>query len=188
MAEDPFVDLALDIASAVVRPPLRVVRGACLFYELVIDNRLNLTVDPRNPARGRSAFETDLCVFDDVAPDTSLPRVVLEFKKSITTHDILTYSAKAKRHKQVYPYLRYGVVSSADRSIPKRFFTHNDGLDFFFALGGLDPSSVAPALATLLTQEIASSRRLEQVSFGTVNARVYRSEVFLSPDGKNAID
>ena len=32
----------------------------------------------------------------------------MEFKQGLSTHDVLTYSAKATRHKQVYPYLRYG--------------------------------------------------------------------------------
>ena len=31
-----------------------------------------------------------------------IPRVVMEFKQGLSTHDVLTYSAKATRHKQVY--------------------------------------------------------------------------------------
>ena len=32
-----------------------------------------------------------------------IPRVVMEFKPRITTHDVIIYSAKARKHKQIYP-------------------------------------------------------------------------------------
>jgi len=60
-----------------------------------------------------------------------------EFKPGISTHDILTYSAKARKHKQVYPYLRYGLVASRERFVAGKFFTHNEALDFYLAAGGL---------------------------------------------------
>jgi hypothetical protein len=138
---------------------------------------LKVTVDPRTPTRGQSAFQTDLCVFEDISPDTSLPRVVMEFKKSITTHDVLTYSTKARKHKQVYPYLRYGLIASADATIPRRFFTHNEALDFFLAAGGMEASGLRHAFTKLLAEEAAASRRLEQIAFGTESARVFRNEV-----------
>lgn len=185
MAEDPFVQLAFKVASGVAQPPLRVSRGACLLYQVTVDNRLQVTVDPRSPTRGQSAFETDLCVFDDISPDTSLPRVVLEFKKSITTHDVLTYSTKARKHKQVYPYLRYGLVASADPTIPRRFFTHNEALDFFLALGGIGPEALTASLGRLVAEEVAASRRLEQIAFGNNAARLFRSEIVFGEDGES---
>jgi hypothetical protein len=48
----------------------------------------------------------------------------------MTTHDVLTYSAKARKHKQVYPYLRYGFVVPEVEFVPRRFFIHNDALDY----------------------------------------------------------
>jgi hypothetical protein len=84
-----------------------------LFYQLTLDNELNLIppVDQLpKPRKGQPAFQTDLCVFEEKKEDLFIPRVVMEFKGSITTHDVLTYSAKARKHKQVYPYLRYGII------------------------------------------------------------------------------
>src|SRR5689334_122662 len=104
--ESKFVEVALAAAQRILEPPLSVKRGAALLYEVTVDNMLALTVDPKRPVRGDAAFQTDLCVFEAKAGEVVIPRVVLEFKVRISTHDILTYSAKARKHKQVYPYLR----------------------------------------------------------------------------------
>jgi hypothetical protein len=157
-----------------------------LLYQVTVDNQLRVTVDPRKPMRGQSAFETDLCLFDDVAPSTSLPRVVLEFKKSITTHDVLTYSAKARKHKQIYPYLRYGLVASAEPVIPRRFFTHNESLDFFLAVGGITPETLVESLRQLLEDEVGASRRLEGMAFGSRAVRLFRSEIVFGDERQSA--
>jgi len=177
MSEDQFVAFAYDLFGQLLQPPLRVERGANLLYQITVDNRLRVTGDPRRPMRGQSAFQTDLCVFDDVTPDTSLPRVVFEFKKSITTHDVLTYSAKARKHKQIYPYLRYGLVASADATIPRRFFTHNEALDSFLALGGITQGDLVASFGDLLVAEVMASRRLEAMIFGSDTARLFRTAV-----------
>jgi len=80
--------------------------------------------------------------------------VVLEFKTKVTTHDVLTYSTKAEKHKTIYPYLRYGLVLSGDKYVPKRFFTHNEGLDFCMCTEGTSNSAAARAFELLLQEEI----------------------------------
>jgi hypothetical protein len=62
--ESAFVGIALKAAEEVLKPPLSIRRGAALLYEVTVDNNLALTVDPKNPVRGDSAFQTDLCVFE----------------------------------------------------------------------------------------------------------------------------
>jgi hypothetical protein len=96
--ESKLVAEAQSAAEQVLRPPLSIKRGAALLYEVAVDNNLSLTVDPKHPIRGDSAFQTDLCVFEAKSDDIVIPRVVLEFKTRITTHDVLTYSAKARKH------------------------------------------------------------------------------------------
>ena len=108
MAEDPFVEEALRAAAEILDEPLVVRRGAALLYQITVNNRLKLVVNPKRPTRGQSAFQTDLCIFEKVSEGVEIPRVVMEFKPDISTHDVLTYSTKARKHKQVYPYLRYG--------------------------------------------------------------------------------
>src|SRR5258708_16146087 len=86
--ESKFVDLAHAAAEQVLRHPLYIERGAVLLYQITVDNKLETTVDPKKPKRGDSAFQTDLCVFEKKSNDINLPRVVLEFKAGISTHDV----------------------------------------------------------------------------------------------------
>ena len=78
-----------------MRPPLSIKRGASLLYQVTVDNHLQIRIDPKKPMRGHSAFQTDLCVFDMLDAETNIPRVVLEFKPGLSTHDVVIYSAKS---------------------------------------------------------------------------------------------
>ena len=172
--EDRWVDDAHDALEATLPAPFVVKRGASLFYEIVVDESLRITADLHKPVRGQSAFQTDLCVFECVANGAELPRVVLEFKTDLTTHDVLTYSAKAARHRSVYPYLRYGLVLARPTTVPRRFFTHNDALDFCMALGGAEPKQVV----ALVQEELAVSQRMQALVFrGTTDPLVRRTWV-----------
>ncbi len=177
--ESSFVAIAHGVADGIFTLPFRVVRGAPLLYEIRVSNALEVMSQEqvRKPKRGTSAFQTDLCVFEDKTPDIAIPRVGIEFKTGITTHDVLTYSAKALKHKQIYPYLRYGVLASSEKSIPGRVFTHNEGLDFFAAVAELQETEFKSFFASLLQAEIESSKRLEAIAFGTVKTRLFRTEV-----------
>lgn len=183
-AESKFVGVAQVVAEKILPPPLFVERGVALLYQVTVDNQLSLTVDVKRPKRGSSAFQTDLCVFERKSEDISIPRVVLEFKTRITTHDVLTYSAKATKHKQVYPYLRYGIVASEETSVPGRVFTHNEALDFFASVSGLNDRAMKELFSSLLTAEVESSRRLEAIAFGSIRTRLFRSEVILGGSQK----
>ena len=176
MVEDVFVEQALNVATALLKPPLTIRRGAALLYQVTVSNRLEMSVDLRNPVRGQSAFETDLCVFEQVDERVSIPRVVMEFKSGVTTHDVLTYSTKARKHKQVYPYLRYGMVVSRESTIPGRVFRHNDALDFVLAAAGLRETQLHEAFAALIEKELAASRVLEAIAFDSLKVRSYRLE------------
>lgn len=177
--ESEFVEVAMKAAGRVIKAPFQIKRGAALLYQVTVDNRLNLTVDVKSPRRGNSAFQTDLCVFEELPDETLIPRVVMEFKTSITTHDVLTYSAKATKHKQVYPYLRYGIVASSETSVPGRLFTHNQSLDFCAGVKGLQGKTLETFLANLLSLELESSKRLEKIAFGSFKKRMFRSEIML---------
>jgi hypothetical protein len=174
MMEDEFVDIALAAAQEVLGPPLSIRRGAALLYEVTVDNRLQLTIDPRAPRRGQSAFQTDLAVFETVGDGVDIPRVVLEFKQLLSTHDVLTYSAKARKHKQVYPYLRYGLVVSSDAALPGRFFRHNEALDFGVAAAAYGQSRLHQLFEGLLKVEVEASRTLERIFYGGLRTAVFR--------------
>lgn len=175
--ESSFVEVAQKVAENILPSPLFVLRGAALLYQVTVDNQLSLTVNVKRPARGNSAFQTDLCIFEKKSEEVSIPRVVMEFKTRITTHDVLTYSAKATKHKQVYPYLRYGIVASSETAVPGRLFTHNESLDFCATVAGLEEKELGDFFAKLLAAEVESSRRLEAIAFGSVRTRLFRNEV-----------
>jgi hypothetical protein len=177
--ESEFVEVAMKVAGRILKAPYQIRRGAALLYQVTVDNHLNLTVDVKSPRRGNSAFQTDLCVFEELVDETLIPRVVMEFKTSITTHDVLTYSAKASKHKQVYPYLRYGIVASGENSVPGRLFTHNQSLDFCAGVKGLRGKPLESFLADLLRMEIEASKRLEKIAFGLCKTRLFRNEIVL---------
>ena len=189
--ENEFVEVALASARDVIGPPLSIERGKSLLYQVTVNNRLKMTVNPRDPKRGQSAFQTDLCVFETVESEdgdsVKIPRVVMEFKWGLSTHDVLTYSAKATRHKQVYPYLRYGLVIGKARVLPGRFFTHNSGMDFAVAAASFGHSRLHQMLAELLEKEVAASRRLEQITFGDAKAHLFRSEVEVRTRGERVV-
>jgi len=178
-AESAFVEVAREVAERILPSPLLVKRGAALLYQVTVDNQLSITVNVKQPTRGSSAFQTDLCIFEKKSEEVTIPRVVLEFKTRISTHDVLTYSAKATKHKQVYPYLRYGIVASDETAVPGRLFTHNESLDFCATVAGLDGKKLEDFFASLLAAEVESSRRLEAIAFGAVRTRLFRTEVIL---------
>lgn len=177
MPEDLFVRTALRAISDSLAKPLEVEQGAPLLYEVRVDNNLKITVDPRSPTRGQSAFETDLCIFEHKSDDVRIPRVVLEFKASVTTHDIITYSSKARRHKFIYPYLRYGLVASKVKSVPRKYFAHNEGLDFMLAVGALPTEDGKVALLELVGTEVEASRTLESLVFGEKTTHLVRNAI-----------
>lgn len=179
MKEDPFVETAMSAAAEVLAPPLSIQRGAALLYQVTVDNKLHIGVNPKKPMRGQSAFQTDLCVFEKLDSETNIPRVVLEFKPVLSTHDVLVYSAKARKHKQIYPYLRYGLVIGNETKVPGKFFTHNEALDFCVAAASYKANRLHEIIARLLKSEVHASRQLEKMTFGATSVHVYRSDVVL---------
>jgi hypothetical protein len=182
--ESVFVEIAMSAANEVLASDLEIRRGEALYYQITIDEKLDVTVNPQKPMRGQAAFQTDLCVFEKrevSGRKLNLPRVVLEMKDRLTTHDVLTYSTKAKRHKQVYPYLRYGLIVANEAAIPKRFFRHNDALDFCAAVAGCDSGALRQLLKDLIAREVEASRQLERIAFGPANARVFRYDLSIVP-------
>ncbi len=178
MEEASFVTVFESIALEVLGDKAVVRRTANLFYELFLNRKLELAVgDTKVPERGSSAFQTDICIFEAL-DGVEFPRVAIEFKEGITTHDIPTYSAKAGRHKQIYHCLRYGLLSGATECIPSRFFIHNEHLDFFIAAQRYKSES-----ALQFQKELEVSSTLEQTHFGDQKFDYYRRDIIFKNPG-----
>jgi hypothetical protein len=112
-------------------PQYEITANEALLYKIIVNENGVIQPDnPLQPKRGNFAFQTDLLIKKE-----KLPIVVCELKYGgFSTHDILTYSTKAVQHKEIYPYLRYGLLAGNTNALGNRFFTHNAGFDFAFAM------------------------------------------------------
>jgi hypothetical protein len=176
MEESSFVKIFEDASKEVFKDTLIVKRKANLLYELALNNKLDLYYpDTKFPKRGSSAFQTDICVFEKIG-DTEYPRVVIEFKTNISTHDIITYSYKAGEHKRIYPGLRYGLLASEIESIPDRFFIHNKNLDFFIAAKNYKENNLHKMVKELIIKEVETSKTIEKIYSANEKFNYYRTE------------
>jgi hypothetical protein len=160
-------------------------KNANLLYQISLDNNLNPMIKATDPKRGHFAFQTDLCIFLKKDRDIKIPKVVIELKNNPTTHDIITYSSKARKHKSVYPYVRYGLISYNISKIPGRFFLHNDSLDFCLALKDyltdqddelLNHEGIS-MLKNLIKAELETSDLLDMILFNKYDYNYFRTNI-----------
>ena len=111
-------------------------------------------------------FETDLVIYEEKASQIK-PRVIIEAKLGkVSTHDAITYSYKAEKHKYITPYLRYGIMIGDRKhySLPGRLFRHGTNFDFMFSFTGVYPSPDEWKIFTaMLKKEIKYSIQMEEM-------------------------
>jgi hypothetical protein len=142
-------------------PKISVNTGANLLYRLIVDSEGRLKPeDYRNPRRDELAFfQTDILISAQ-----GVPLVVIETKYGgLNTDDVLAYSAKATRHKEVYPYLRYGLVVGGTDNIEKKFFVHNIGSVFDYALAVKSIDSGSTELVEIVRSQVRAAESLRRV-------------------------
>jgi hypothetical protein len=139
--------------------------GKSLLYKLEVDVNGQLRPSAenlQNPKRGQFAFQTDILIEKRLNDNLAIPLVVVELKfGGFSTHDIITYSSKATRHKDIYPYLRYGFIVGESESLSKKFLTHNQGVDFAMAIPDLKKGKAA--LIRLVKRQIGNAECLVEV-------------------------
>ncbi len=125
-------------------------------------------------------YETDILLYQDTKSGGWIPRVVIETKiNSINTHDCITYSQKSATHKQVHPYLRYGIFlgNRGNKALPGRLFRHGAHFDFMLSWNRFRPvDSEWKALTSIVRQEIKASKNLEELIFDS--RKRDRSKIF----------
>lgn len=114
-----------------------------------------------------ASYETDLMVCEERPEGRWVPRVVIECKLgSVTTHDVLTYAAKAATHRNVHPYLRYGMLLGAREShaIPGRAVRHGGEFDFLASWQGEEANAEEwKAFVDLLCDEVRASQTIQEL-------------------------
>lgn len=113
-----------------------------------------------------TSFETDMVVYEKI-DEKIIPRVIVEAKVgTVTTHDAITYSHKAMYHKNVIPFVRYGIMLGARETypLPGRLFRHGTNFDFLFSFVGYEPSKKeVETFVDMLKREITYSRQIEEI-------------------------
>jgi hypothetical protein len=115
-------------------------------------------------------YETDLLIKEQLSGGKWIPRIIVEakFRGSITTHDAITYSHKAFTHRQVHPYLRYGILIG-DRKhypLPGRLFRHGTQFDFMLSWKGADATEEEMSLfVNVLIKEVQASRVMQEIIY-----------------------
>ena len=114
----------------------------------------------------KTSFETDMVVYEK-ANGKIIPRVIIESKiGTVTTHDAITYSHKAMYHKNVIPFVRYGIMLGDRESypLPGRLFRHGTNFDFLFSFVDYIPSEKETAtFVDMIKREITYSRQFEEI-------------------------
>lgn len=123
--------------------------------------------EPEEKNNTKFKFETDILIGEQNENGTWIPRVIIEAKlESVTTHDAITYSQKAMAHKNVHPYLRYGIIIGKIPNIPGRLIRHGQNFDFMLAVEDYKPNPERlRAIVELLWNEVEASRRIENMIY-----------------------
>jgi len=158
-----------DIEKALrsVNPNLRATDGKKLPYSNEI---LTYTGDePTN--HNLISYETDILIYELLNEQEWKPRIIVEAKiDSVTTHDAITYSQKAQTHKNVHPYLRYGILIGNRKHypLPGRLFRHGQHFDFMASWQGFSANKDEwNGLTKILKSEYEASVKLEEIIFNS---------------------
>lgn len=120
----------------------------------------------QNDSFNDKSFETDMVIYEK-KDNKIIPRVIIESKIGIvTTHDAITYSHKAMYHKNVIPFVRYGIIlgERGTYPLPGRLFRHGTNFDFLFSFINYVPTeNEKQKFVEMLKKEILYSRQIEEI-------------------------
>ncbi|MAO71659.1 MAG: hypothetical protein CMD02_04010 [Flavobacteriales bacterium] len=116
-------------------------------------------------------YETDILISEELGNNEWNPRVIIEAKiNSITTHDAITYSKKSQTHKNVHPYLRYGILIGNRKHypLPGRLFRHGGNFDFMISFKTFSAEKNEwDSLIKIIQSEVKASNTLEEIIFNS---------------------
>ena len=119
----------IEIALQESYEKLRVVDG----FRVPYSSEILSYIDKKPKNQNFIGYESDILILEQITEKEWKPRIIIETKiNSITTHDAITYSQKSQTHKNVHPYLRYGILigNMGNQPLPGRLFRHGQHFDF----------------------------------------------------------
>ena len=130
-------------------------------------------------------YETDILIYEMTSEDNWKPRIIIEAKiNRVSTHDSITYSQKAKTHKNVHPYLRYGILIGNRKHypLPGRLFRHGQHFDFMQSWKTFEADKEEWSnLIDILKLEMEASKTLEEIIFNSRSKSRERFTVLHKP-------
>ncbi|MGC8645875.1 MAG: hypothetical protein ACP5UO_06460 [Thermoplasmata archaeon] len=155
----------------------------CAGNELEVKDHFNVLArlkehSERN-SRHVNSFQADLVISDKTLAEKPVELVIIEVKGAefINTHDVLIYSSKARRHKVLFPWLRYGMVWSSppdkEKGVPMRFLMNNESLDFAYNFENQVGEKFDDFYRHILWKQIDASRRLYELYNNSKNMIEY---------------
>jgi Predicted nucleotide-binding protein containing TIR-like domain len=170
--EREWVDiLRTDVEKMMKGQNVDVRTGVNLPYQILVASYAGESAKTKHPSMNTHGYQTDLLISEPINNSEGwVPRVVVEFKlRQVTTHDALTYSAKAATHKNLHPYLRYGIIIGGHPSaVPRRLVRHGHQFDFMMTLASeeLTPGE-RKRVCALLLDELRASREMSLLLSGS---------------------
>ncbi len=145
---------------------------ACAGHRLSYSNEILSYNNSNQPVKQNSlAYETDILIYEQINEETWKPRVIIETKVgSVTTHDAITYSEKALKHKYVHPFLRYGILISRreEYPLPGRLFRNGQNFDFMLSWKTYNANEAEKLkFYEIIHDEINASKQLEEILFNS---------------------
>lgn len=167
MREEGWVELLIHRLNEVIDENLCAEAGYRLPYSFEIKSYNN---DEIHESKS-TPYQTDILIKEKLENEIWIPRVIIEAKiHTVTTHDAITYSQKALTHKNVHPYLRYGILLGDVASIPGRLIRHGHYFDFMLSWKDLRHSEMEwEKLIATLKSEVTASQDLENLLYNTRN-------------------
>ncbi len=81
------------------------------------------------------------------------------------SHDAIVYSEKAKRIKQIYPFVRFGLLLAGMSSVPGRVLRLEDNFDFMLVVNNPPSPDELNGLRSLFNDELQASNDLADILF-----------------------
>ncbi len=111
-------------------------------------------------------YEVDL-IIKEKRNNNSIPKLIIESKYGkITTHDTITYSNKAKAHKDLYSGLRYGLMigNSNEKGVSPRIIQHGNEFDFMIVFQNDNPNEKEwKTFIEVIKKNLTISNKLESI-------------------------
>jgi len=179
MTESEFRELIKNkIKKSLDYDKYRVKTNENLLYKVTVNEHFQYEPNnPTSPRRGNYAFQTDLLITKQT---NDLPLVVIETKYGgFSTHDILTYSTKAQKHKEVFPFIRYGLLVGGTEKITNKFFIHNVGFDFAFAYNEAQIDINVANLIRIIKDQIKNAELILDIFINKNQTKSFNTKIII---------